>query len=88
MTRTTGEFLDSNRWHYKNGTVTIIDAEPYHEYSVNFLVYQTWDTTSMYNAITNNWSGDKVMCVDPYTNTLWTISISGFPNIRRPMLSG
>jgi 1,3-beta-galactosyl-N-acetylhexosamine phosphorylase len=64
--RTTGEFLNNDQWSYKDGIVTVTNAEPYHEYTVNFLVYQTWDSTSMYNAITNNWTGDKVMCVDPY----------------------
>lgn len=64
--RTTGEFLEPGKWKYEDGTVSITDGQPYHEYSVNFLVYQIWDSTSMYNAITNNWTGDKVMCVDPF----------------------
>lgn len=64
--RTTGDFLDPSRWEYENGVVTILDGTPYHEYTVTFLVYQIWDSTSMYNALTNNWKGDKVMCVDPF----------------------
>jgi 1,3-beta-galactosyl-N-acetylhexosamine phosphorylase len=64
--RTTGEFLEPGQWEYKDGIVNIIDGQLYHEYSVNFLVYQIWDSTSMYNAMTNNWTGDKVMCVDPF----------------------
>lgn len=64
--RTTGEFLSCDQWDYNDGVVTITDAAPYHEYTVNFLVYQTWDSTSMYNAITNNWTGEKTMCVDPF----------------------
>ena len=66
INRTTGEFLEPEKWEYKDGIVTILDGQAYHEYSVNFLVYQIWDSTSMYNAITNNWTGDKVMCVDPF----------------------
>ena len=69
--RTTGEFLSCNKWDYKNGCVTITDGVPYHEYTVNFLVYQTWDSTSMYNALINKWTGDKVMCVDPFVPAVY-----------------
>ena len=64
--RTTGGFLKPEEWSYSNGVLTIEEPILYHEYTVNFLAYQTWDSTSMYNAITNGWEGDKVMCVDPY----------------------
>ena len=64
--RTTGEFLEAGKWKYKDGIVSIVDGQLYHEYTVNFLVYQTWDSTSMYNSITNNWTGEKTMCVDPF----------------------
>lgn len=69
--RTSGEFLSCGSWEYKDGIVTLKDAEPYHEYTVNFLVYQTWDSTSMYNALTNNWTGDKTMCVDPFVPAVY-----------------
>ena len=36
-------------------TVVIPHAEPFHEYTVSFLVYAIWDPTQMYNHITNNW---------------------------------
>lgn len=38
--------------------VVIHRAQPFHEYTVSFLVYAVWDPTQMYNHITNNW-GDK-----------------------------
>lgn len=38
--------------------VIISRAQPFHEYTVSFLVYAVWDPTQMYNHITNNW-GDK-----------------------------
>jgi len=69
--RTTGEFLSCDKWAYKDGCVTITDGEDYHEYTVNFLVYQIWDSTSMYNALTNKWTGDKVMCVDPFVPAVY-----------------
>ena len=76
--RTTGEFLEHGKWKYKDGVVTIVDAQLYHEYSVNFLVWQIWDSTSMYNAITNNWTGDKVMCVDPFVPEVYEHLMSYF----------
>ena len=39
--------------------VLVEGAEPFHEYTVSFLVYKIWDPTQMYNHITNNW-GDSV----------------------------
>lgn len=69
--RTTGEFLTSNQWDYLAGVVTINDGIAFHEYTVNFLVYQTWDSTSMYNAMVNNWTGPKVMSVDPFDEAVY-----------------
>ncbi|AZA12598.1 1,3-beta-galactosyl-N-acetylhexosamine phosphorylase [Corynebacterium choanae] len=39
-------------------TVTISDTQPTHEYTVNFLAWQLWDSTQMYNYITNGWHRD------------------------------
>lgn len=59
MDRTTGEVVPVSAWQVneKSGTVTITDAEKWHEYTVSFLAYMTWDPTHMYNYITNNWEG-------------------------------
>ena len=58
--RTTGEVLNINNWIFdkENEKVLISKANPWHKYTVNFLVYMIWDPTEMYNHITNNW-GDK-----------------------------
>jgi Lacto-N-biose phosphorylase. len=58
--RTTGEVISSDSWQYdiNSGTVRIGGAKKWHEYTVSFLAWQIWDSTQMYNHITNNW-GDK-----------------------------
>lgn len=58
--RTTGEIIDPDNWKVDelNNKVIVEDTVPFHEYTVSFLVYATWDPTQMYNHITNNW-GEK-----------------------------
>ena len=56
--RTTGELVDG--WEYDGDrTVTIKGAKKFHEYTVNFFAYNMWDSTQMYNYITNNWNIEK-----------------------------
>jgi len=64
--RTTGGLVSCNEWNYENGSVTIQNTVPYHEYTVNFLVYQTWDSVSMYNHTVNNWTCEKIISVNPF----------------------
>lgn len=58
--RTTGDVVKPEHWQVlEDGkTVRIEKTEAYHQYTVNFLAYMTWDITSMYNHITNDW-GDR-----------------------------
>jgi len=65
--RTTGEVIDNDNWEYleQSGEVLIKYPRQWHVYTVNFLVYQIWETTSMYNYITNHWTGEHRMGVDP-----------------------
>ena len=72
--RTTGDIVDTTNWEADESdqTVTISNAIPFHEYTVSFLVYATWDPTQMYNHITNDW-GDKPHDIpfdvrQPYSN--------------------
>ncbi len=71
--RTTGAVVPVAKWRFdaKTGTVTITGAVPFHVYTVNFLVFQIWDTTSMYNHLTNNWTKPHVISVDPYHKPCW-----------------
>lgn len=66
--RTTGEVHAAGDWSFDpdSQTVTIRKAVPFHVYTVNFLVRQVWDSVSMYNALVNEWGGDKVAGLDPY----------------------
>ncbi len=56
--RTTGkEIFD---WNYDGDRTVVIDsATPYHEYTVNFFAFNIWDSTQMYNYLTNNWNIEK-----------------------------
>lgn len=61
INRTTGQVVPSSQWQVdqERDLVIVEGAEPFHEYTVSFLVYKIWDPTQMYNHITNNW-GDSV----------------------------
>ena len=60
MDRTTGRPVPADQWELVRASMLVVlnQAEPFHEYTVSFLVYAVWDPTQMYNHITNNW-GDK-----------------------------
>ncbi len=56
--RTTGEEVMD--WEYDGDrTVTVQNAVPFHEYTVNFFAFNIWDSTQMYNYVTNNWDIEK-----------------------------
>lgn len=38
--------------------VTIHQPQPFHVYTVDFLAKQIWDSTQIYNYLTNNWASD------------------------------
>jgi 1,3-beta-galactosyl-N-acetylhexosamine phosphorylase len=67
INRTTGEIVPVEQWNYNEATglVTVEKTTPWHRYTVNFLVFQIWETTSMYNHITNNWTSEHQMGLDP-----------------------
>jgi 1,3-beta-galactosyl-N-acetylhexosamine phosphorylase len=60
--------VDAADWSFdaKRGVIVVQRTTPFHLYSANVLVYQIWDSTSMYNALTNNWKGEHPAPVDPY----------------------
>lgn len=65
--RTAGEVVNTENWRYLDQSREVLVRNPkqWHIYTVNFLVYQIWETTSMYNYITNHWTGEHQMGVDP-----------------------
>ncbi|MDO5735819.1 MAG: 1,3-beta-galactosyl-N-acetylhexosamine phosphorylase [Propionibacteriaceae bacterium] len=60
--RTTGDVVEVDGWSVSGDgpdtVVTIAAPEPFHVYTVNFLAWQVWDSTQMYNYTTNNWQND------------------------------
>ncbi len=66
--RTTGQVVDVSNWDFdsKTDTVSISNAQEYHVYTVNFLIYQIWDSVSMYNHLSNDWDIEPIKSVDPY----------------------
>lgn len=60
--RTTGDVVDVERWSVAGEgpetVVAVADPTPFHVYTVNFLAWQVWDSTQMYNYTTNNWQDD------------------------------
>jgi 1,3-beta-galactosyl-N-acetylhexosamine phosphorylase len=63
--RTTGKEVKNWAYIKQTGEVAVASPKLWHIYTVNFLVYQIWETTSMYNYITNNWTGEHQRGVDP-----------------------
>lgn len=62
--RTTGEEIAA--WEYVGGgQVRVENVKPYHEYTVNFFAVNLWDSTQMYNYITNNWNIEKDKVMEP-----------------------
>ena len=68
--RTTGEEVFD--WKYDGkGNVIIKNAQKFHEYTVNFFASNVWDSTQMYNYITNNWDGEKHKVMEPRYPATW-----------------
>mgnify|MGYP000122725497 CR=1 FL=1 len=67
--RTTGEPLDAAAWHYDAATESVVIDAPaaYHEYTVSFLAWRTWEEINMYNHVTNSWTSEHLLPVDPRT---------------------
>ena len=63
--RTAGKVHTDWKADKQKGCVLIRSAKPYHEYTVAFLAHNVWDSTQMYNYITNGWNTDKHSPYDP-----------------------
>ena len=66
--RTTGEELPRSAWRYDAAaqTVVVLQAVPYHTYTVTFLAYRIWEEISMYNAVTNDLRGEHLMPLETF----------------------
>ncbi|MDK7272682.1 1,3-beta-galactosyl-N-acetylhexosamine phosphorylase N-terminal domain-containing protein, partial [Actinotignum schaalii] len=58
--RTVGEPLSPAAWRLEEDghTVTVLEPQAGHAYTVSYLATQTWDPTQMYNYLTNGWDQD------------------------------
>ncbi|MFC1568718.1 1,3-beta-galactosyl-N-acetylhexosamine phosphorylase [bacterium] len=65
--RTTGDVVDVSHWEFQeqSSEILIRQVRKWHVYTVNFLVFQIWETTSMYNHITNHWTDEHQIGIDP-----------------------
>ena len=65
--RTSKQLLNTDCWEYNasEGTITILQAVPWHKYTVSFLAYRIWEEISMYNHTTNNWDKEHLLQIDP-----------------------
>lgn len=62
--RTISKEIPKDEWEYVDNKIIINNAQKFHEYTVNFFAKQLWDTTHMYNHLTNNWTGRKSIPYD------------------------
>ncbi|OKL49904.1 1,3-beta-galactosyl-N-acetylhexosamine phosphorylase [Boudabousia marimammalium] len=56
--RTTNTEVPVEQWDHEGRLVTVHNTIPGHVYTVNFFARQLWDSTQMYNYITNDWHLD------------------------------
>ncbi len=63
--RTSNTLIDTAKWHYADGKVTLSGITPFHKYTVSFMAYRIWEEISMYNHTTNNWQKEHLMQLDP-----------------------
>lgn len=55
--RTAGREIARDHWTFNEATesVQVREATPFHRYTVNFWAWHIWDSTSMYNHLSNKW---------------------------------
>lgn len=62
--RTTGE-LHQYFDYIGDNKILIKNAKKFHEYTVNYFALNTWDPVQIYNYVTNNWTCEKDLDLDP-----------------------
>lgn len=67
--RTEETLLPADAWQWQPGTgcVVIHHPVPYHQYTVSFLAWRIWEEISMYNHVTNGWTKEHLVPIDPRT---------------------
>lgn len=67
--RTEETLLPADAWQWlpDTGCVVIRHPVPYHQYTVSFLAWRIWEEISMYNHVTNGWTKEHLVPIDPRT---------------------
>lgn len=67
--RTEETLLSADAWQWQpdTGCVVIRHPVPYHQYTVSFLAWRIWEEISMYNHVTNGWTKEHLVPIDPRT---------------------
>lgn len=65
--RTINLEVPRSKWRYDpdTKTVRVTDAVPWRRYTASFLAFRVWEEINMYNHITNHWTSDHLMQLDP-----------------------
>ena len=65
--RTANEELPKSLWTFEREQkkVVIRQGMPFHQYTVSFLAFRIWEEISMYNHVTNHWTKEHLIPVDP-----------------------
>ena len=69
--RTANKLLPADTWQWDAaaGTVTVASPVLFHAYTVSFLAWRTWEEINMYNHVTNSWTSEHLLPVDPVSYT-------------------
>lgn len=65
--RTLNAEVPRNMWRCDPDTkvVKVMNAVPWHRYTASFLAFRVWEEINMYNHITNHWTSEHLMQLDP-----------------------
>ncbi len=65
--RTDNTLFPRRNWDYDGASESIVlsEATPFHAYTVTFFAWRIWEEISMYNHVTNSWTSEHLMPIDP-----------------------
>ena len=65
--RTDNHEIPVEQWSYlpEHESVHLHGIQPWHLYTVNFLVLRKWEEISMYNHVTNHWDSEHLIPIEP-----------------------
>jgi beta-D-galactosyl-(1->4)-L-rhamnose phosphorylase len=65
--RTLNVEVPRGKWRYdpEAKAVRVINAVPWRRYTASFLAFRVWEEINMYNHITNHWTSEHLMQLDP-----------------------